>query len=151
VQATQDIALIGGKVKQILDAKAILGLLNNFAKSKSLAGLMITGHGNESGVGNKGGPLGVIRPGADIDISYKQMKDNIGYGLSWAILNVCLGGFKKGDTIGKQPGLDKDLKLSVEGGKDLSSNAPGSRFGGITRTLVPVLDSFHPRSLKPRP
>jgi RHS repeat-associated protein len=150
VTATQDIAEQNGKIKQVCDAKVILKLVHNWAQQKQLAGIVVSGHGNEAGIGNKGGLLGPIRPGVDISISYKEIKQNVGYGLSWVILNVCLGGFKKGDTIAKQNMLDQNLKLGVEGGKDLSSDMTGSRFGGITRTLFPVIDTIHPKGLKPK-
>jgi hypothetical protein len=73
-----------------------------------------------------------------VNIAYSDMSTALVYRVAFLLLNVCEGDHSVRDK-------DWPEKPTDRGGRDLSSlPAPGSKFGAVDCTLVPLVNSKHP-------
>jgi len=92
---------------------------------RSLHGFVVWGHGSQIGFGTGDGTFYEL---------YRQAATQLQYKLALVVLNVCHGGRC---TISPEQPADKG-GMPYEGGQDISSMAPGSKFHGVDHVLWPV-------------
>ena len=124
------------------DGKGLGGAFVNYmhenTKNGILHGLFVTGHGSRVSFSEKGGGAD---PSKQFYVEYNDFIPKMKYRLGLGILNVCYGGFRQGEDYQRVGGF---------GGRDIVSNSPAARFYGVKITLVPPLDTGHPKDiLKP--
>lgn len=129
-----NVEYVPGKPNPAGYKNSLLNSLKTGTEKKELHGLVVAGHGAQTMVQSDD---------RLVNISYQEMGTILRYKLAFIILNVCAGDWSNSDKGFSGP-------AGSLGGRDLSSQSPGSIFKGVKDTLVPPFQTMHPKDcLKP--